>query len=96
MRRIEFENQETRKEKNELKSGFRFWLSGFQIFYGSFVLICCAIASKSGHSCVASLEWISSPLTQISKAPPLDGMSRTFSTPATSRILAAKLTARGS
>jgi hypothetical protein len=60
-----------------------------------FDLTCWAIASKSGQSPVSSLEWMSSPLTRISKAPPPDLINFEF-TPATSRMRAAKLAAFGS
>src|SRR6266550_8531005 len=58
-------------------------------------LTCWAIASKSGHSPVSSLEWMSSPLTRISKAPPPDAINLGF-TPAAFRMEAANLAAFGS
>jgi len=58
-------------------------------------LTCWAIASKSGHSPVSSLEWMSSPLTRISKAPPPDAINLGF-TPAAFRMRAANLAAFGS
>src|SRR6266480_6194656 len=86
-----------RKTSNAQRSTSNVQMKKKRKRYGDYLcaLICAAIASKSGHSPVSSLEEMSSPLTRISKAPPPDAINLGF-TPAAFRMRAANLAAFGS